>query len=778
MGTTTQKMTDEQQRGAFTRRQFLKGSGVLVVGFSTAAIAPWEKLAAAAQGVAVADYPEFDLAAVDSFLEVHADGFVLIKIGKINNGQGTPTSWVMIAADELDVPLNRVQVRFGDTAATPDQGGTGGSNGISSVYNPLRQACATARQALLKMASAKLDVPVESLTVKDGVVSGPGGAKSVSYAELIGDHEFDLKFSNTAPVKDPSQYKIVGKTTPQRPEIAKIVTASLEFTQDVRLPGMLHARSVRPTVAGATLVSVDGFNGGTPPGVVKVLSKGNYVAVVAKTEWQAIHAAQALKVTWKKPAAPLFPNGYDALYDYLAKTPPQNVSTPLKADDIEAALASAAHTITATYQSAFQSHASMTPGCCVADVKDGGATVWFGGQKPYRVRNAIVDLLGIPKSKVRVIFYQGAGAYGTNDTDDVAVEAAWISQQVGQPVRLQWMRDEGIEWDPKGPPHLTTMRAGIDANGKVVAWDYNARMLTGTQRAPGALIAGDTLIGQAMGYKPLNSNEHGVPADSYAFPNKRRISNVIPSEWAYQTGLRTAHLRDPNGPQVSFASEQFVDEVAAALKMDPIDFRLAYLDPAAASRDVNIIQQVRKQSGWVSRPSPNPSNNSGAEIVSGRGFAYQPRAGSYVATVAEVSVNRKTGQVRVTKFTCGQDCGLVVHQKNVLNVIEANLMQSMSRALHEGVTFDAERVTAVDWLTYPTIDIRDVPEVNAFLVNPDGKGPDGKFIPPSGAGEPSTRPTAAAIANAIFDATGVRIRRQPLNAQTVLGALKAAGKAA
>ena len=225
MGTTTQKMTDEQQPGAFTRRQFLKASGVLVVGFSTAAIARWEKLAAAAQGP-LPDYPEFDLAAVDSFLEVHADGSVLIKIGKINNGQGTPTSWVMIAADELDVPLNRVQVHFGDTAATPDQGGTGGSNGISSVYNPLRQACATARQALLKMASAKLDVPVESLTVKDGVVSGSGGAKSVSYSELIGDHQFDLKFSNTAPVKDPSQYKIVGKTTPQRPEIAKIVTAT------------------------------------------------------------------------------------------------------------------------------------------------------------------------------------------------------------------------------------------------------------------------------------------------------------------------------------------------------------------------------------------------------------------------------------------------------------------------------------------------------------------------------------------------------------------------
>src|SRR4029079_19457058 len=430
--------------------------------------------------------------------------------------------------------------------------------------------------------------------------------------------------SADAPVKDASQFRIIGKTTPHRPEIAQMVVAKLEYCQDVRLPDMLHARSIRPPVAGSTLVKVDGFEGRNPPGLLKVLSKGNYVAVVAQTEWQAIQAAQALKVTWKKPESPVLPNGYEAMYELLVKSPMPTTSTPLNVGNVEAAVASAAHTITATYQSAFQSHASMTPGCCVADVKDGGATVWFGGQKPYRVRNAIVDLLGIPKSKVRVIFCQGAGAYGTNDTDDIAVEAAWISQQVGRPVRLQWMRDEGIAWDPKGPPHLTTMRAGIDANGKVVAWDYNARMLTGTQRAPGALIAGDTLIGQAMGYRPLNSNEHGVPADNYAFPNKRRISNVIPSEWAYQTGLRTAHLRDPNGPQVSFASEQFVDEVAAALKMDPIEFRLAYLDPAAAGRDINIIQQARKQSGWASRPSPNPGNNSGTEIAGGRGLPYQP----------------------------------------------------------------------------------------------------------------------------------------------------------
>jgi nicotinate dehydrogenase subunit B len=418
----------------------------------------------------------------------------------------------------------------------------------------------------------------------------------------------------------------------------------------------------------------------------------------------------------------------------------------------------------------------MTPGCCVADVKGGGATVWFGGQKPYRVRDAVADLCGIPKSKIRVVFYQGPGAYGSNDMDDVAAEAAWISQQVGAPVRVQWMRSEGIALDPKGPPHLTVMRAGIDANGKIVAWDYNARMLTGNQRAAGALIAGDTLIGQMMGHEPLNENEHGLPADNYKFANRRRTSNVIPSKWAYGTGLRTAHLRDPNGPQVTFASEQFVDEVASALKVDPIELRLSYLDPKSAWRDVMVIEEVRKAAKWDARPSPRNDNSNG-EVVSGRGFAYQPRGGSYVATVAEVTVNRKTGQVRVTKFTCGQDCGLVVHHKNVLNAIEANLMQSMSRALHEGVAFDADNVKAVDWITYPTIDIKDVPEVNGFLVNPEGKSPDGKIIPPSGAGEPSTRPTAAAIANAIFDATGVRVRRQPLNAQTVLAALKEAGKA-
>jgi nicotinate dehydrogenase subunit B len=775
----TMSASETPLEAAVSRRQFLQGSGVLVVGFSIAQFFSLSEMASAraAQGrIVVPDYPTYNIAAVDSFLEIHGDGSVLVKIGKVNNGQGTPTAWAMMAAEELEVPLSSVELKFGDTAETPDQGGTGNSNGVAAVYVPLRQAAATARQALLRMAGAKLGVPVESLTVADGVVSVTGDTRSATYAELIGDKKFDIMFSDAAPVKDPSQFKIIGKMNPNRPEIAQVAVGKLEFTQDVRIPGMLHARSVRPPVAGSTLVSVDGFEGEDPAGLVKVLSKGNYVAVIAKTEWQAIQASHLLKVTWKKPDAPVLPDGYEAMYEYLAKTPPQDTATSGNVGDVEAALSSAARTIAAVYQSAFQSHASLTPGCCVADVKDGGATVWFGGQKPYPVRSAVADMLGLPKGKVRIIYQQGAGAYGTNDTDDVALEAAWISQQIGLPVRVQWMRDEGIAWDPKGPPHLTTMRAGIDASGKVVAWDYNGRMLSGRQRNFGATIAGDTLVGQAMGFVPLNQNEHGVPSDRYVFPNRRRTSNVIPSKWAYQTGLRTAHLRDPNAPQVTFASEQFADEVAAALKADPIDFRLSHLDPAAAARDINIIQEVKKASGWVSRPSPASDSPSG-EVVSGRGFAYRVRQETVVATVAEVTVNRRTGQVRVTKFTSGQDCGLVVHPKNVVRAIEANLMQSMSRAMYEGVSFDSERVKAVDWATYPIIDINDIPEVNAFLVNADGKSPDGKFVPPSGSGEPATAPTAAAIANAIFDATGVRVRRQPLTAQTVLAALKGSGQA-
>ena len=577
------QMPPANKSSAFGRRHFVKGVGVLVVGFSTR-MAGLSALLKAAQEKGVApDYPTFDLKSVDSFVEIHGDGAVVVKIGKVNNGQGTPTSWAMMAAEELDVPLDRVDVLFGDTAETPDQGGTGASNGISAVYVPLRQAAATARQALLRLASEKLNVPVSSLTVKDAVITATSNAQSVTYAELIGDKKFDISFSAEAPVKDPSQFRIIGKVAPHRPEIAKLVTASLEYTQDVRVPGMLHARNVRPPVAGSTLVSVDGFEGGEPAGLVKVRFQGKLCGRRCENG-MAGHPGVS-------PAE-------GDLEGAASSCPARRLRRSLRLSR-ENGAASCCHAgqsrrrrRRARFRRAndYRYLLFLVP---VARFHDSGLLHCRrkGRRRSHMVRRPQAlsrahgrgGFPGHSQLQSSRDFLSGPGSYGTNDTDDVAAEAAWISQQLGQPVRLQWMRDEGIAWDPKAPPHLTTLRAGIDSSGNVVAWDYNARLLNGTQRAAGALIAGDTLIGQAMGYEPLNQSEHGFPADNYVFANRRRISNVIPSKWAYQTGLRTAHMRDPNGPQVTFASEQFVDEVAAALKMDPIEFRLAHLDPSAGA---------------------------------------------------------------------------------------------------------------------------------------------------------------------------------------------------
>jgi nicotinate dehydrogenase subunit B len=772
----TRELTTTVDHATLTRKSFFKGTGMLVIGLSTSGTLAGSALAKSSKSSATPVYPTLDLGQLDSFLEVHGDGRVVGKAGKINVGLGTPTGLAMIIAEELDVPLASVSIKLGDTATTPDQGGSGSSNGINTGYTgtqTLRVAAATARQVLLGLASTKLGVPVASLSVTNGVVSGAGTGQTVSYAQLIGNQKFNAPLASTAPTKPTSAYKLIG-TPQQRPEIRQIVTANMDWVGDIRLPGLLHGRSVRPPVMGSTLVSVDGPH--KIPGLVKVVVQGNYVGVVAKTEWQAIQAANALKVTWKEPATPVLPSNSTELYDYLAKTPPYAVSTALNVGDVDGAIASAAKTLSATYHSAFQSHSSMGPGCAVADCSNGGAVVYYGGQKPYRTRLAIADQLGIPSLNVRVVWYPGPGSYGSNDADDVAAEAVALSKAVGQPVRLQWMRHEATAWDPKAPPHVTTMRAGIDANGKVVAVDYSARLLSGTQRAAGALIKGDTLIGQMSGSVPLNAAEHGTPADFYGFPNKRRVSNVVPSTQFYATGLRTAHLRDPNGPQVTFASESFIDEIANALKLDPINFRLTYLEPNAGARDIRVIQQVRAAANWESRPSPNPNAGTGT-IVSGRGFAYQPRSGTYVATVAEVTVNRKTGEVKLTRFVSGQDTGLVVNPTGVKSAQEGNLIQSMSRALHEGVQFNSKTITSTDWVTYPTVDIKDIPEVKTILVAPDGIDPSGKFVPPSGSGEPTTRPTAAAIGNAIFDATGVRVREQPMTKAAVLNALKAAGKA-
>jgi nicotinate dehydrogenase subunit B len=758
-----------QDRTTFTRRTFVKGSGALAAGFSVSGVFSLQAFAAGEKRT-IAIWPKPPVDQVDSFLEITTDGKVIGKVGKGTGSMGLITSIQQLFAEELDVPMSSITMKVGDSFTTPDQVGASGSNGMLTEWATVRQAAATAREQLLKLASAQLGVPVAALSVKDGVVSG--GGKSVTYAQLAGGKTFNLAISAKAPQKDPSQFTVIG-TSPQRSEIPHIVGGSYPYVMDVRLPGMLHARNVKPPVAGAELVSVNGPH--NLPGLVKVVSKGNYLAVVAKTEWQAVQAAAALKVTWKKPPAPRFPNGYDALYSYMGSSKPLATQVRKNVGNAPAAIAAAPKKVSATYMHDFQSHASMAGTCAVADVrKDGSCVIYFGGQKPYGAARPTAELLGIPVENVRVIWYPGPGSYGRNDADDGGMEAAFLSQQVGAPVRIQWMRGEVQQWDTKAPPHLTTLEAGIDSNGKVIAWNWTARSISSSHTPAAATKPGDTLAGNLMGIQTPQGNAPAFDSQSYGFPNVLETGHAIEWGQGLGTGLRSANMRDPNGPQTAFASEQFVDELAAAVGQDAVDFRLAYL---TEERDRNVVRQVKQAAGWDTRPGPNPKAGKGT-VVKGRGIAYQTRSGTVNATVAEVEVNRKTGHVQVTRFVHAQDAGIVVNPKAVTGTIEANLMMSLGRALKESVQFNADGVTSNDWESYPIASIVDLPDVKVVLVNADGKGVDGKFVTPTGAGEPSSRPTAAAIANAVFDATGVRVRRAPMTPKVVLAALKSAGKSA
>ena len=532
------------------------------------------------------------------------------------------------------------------------------------------------------------------------------------------------------------------------------------YVADLVVPGMLHARVIRPPEAGAQLVRVDESR--RLPGLLKVVHQGNFVAVVCEREEQAVEAARALHVEWSKPA-PMYWTGYDALFEHLRSAKPKVT----KADagnrgDVEAALAGAARVVEARYDYPFQSHASMGPACAVADVREGGAIVWSGGQKPYPLRHALAELLQLPAEKVRVIWMPGPGSYGMNDADDCAADCALVARAMGKPVRLQYMRHDATGWDPKGTPATFRMRAALDASHAVRAWDCEARGFSGDIRPSGTDVAGDTLAGQLTGRKAKSKDAPQFPEEGYDFPAKRKVSHLLPWDHSLGTGLRTAHLRDPDGMACCFASESFVDEVAYAAGVDPVEFRLRHL---TAPRDRAVIEAAAAKAGWQPHTSPRAPRG---RIARGQGIAYAPRAGTLVAIVADVEVDRESGRFRVTRFTCAHDCGFVVNPLNLRGTIEANLVQAMSRAKHEAVQFTPDRVTSVDWMSYPIVDMTEVPDAIEIVMLGNKPGNASR-----GAGEPSSRPVAAAIGNALHDALGVRLRRVPFTAEAVRAAIRA-----
>jgi nicotinate dehydrogenase subunit B len=543
---------------------------------------------------------------------------------------------------------------------------------------------------------------------------------------------------------------------------------------------MVHARNVRPPLAGARLVSIDESSVRDLPGFVRVVSRGNYVAVVCEREEQAIEAARRLVVNWERPATAPFPSS-DELFAFLRSEAPTSTAAPTVEGTPDAAFASAAVVVEASYDVPFQGHTAIGPAHGMADPSDGQMTIYTNDMKAYSHRTGIAAFLEMPRDQVRVIWKEGPQLYGRTAADDAGFEAAFLAKELGRPVRVQWMRHEETAWDTKGPAFAFDLRGALDASGNVTAIEYRARV---ADYAHVGYNEPDTvLIGQLMGRRPARpGGGGGAPAefDVYALPNKIEDSKVVPLPLAFETPLRTGNLRDPNGPQTTFAGESFIDELAAAAKSDPVEFRLKLLRASTnegpgfmRTRSIAVVEAAARAYGWEPRPSPGPL--AAGPILGGRGIAYTFRGRTVVAVIAEVEVNRETGRVWVKRMVCAHDCGLVINPNGLTSVVQGNLLHGLSRALKEEVRFDREKVTSVDWVTHPTLRHTDAPErIDVVIVNGD-PNPDRPDLPPYGAGEPSIRPVSAAVANAIYDATGVRLRRVPFRAERVLEALDAAG---
>ncbi len=775
-------MSPTDSKPTLSRRQFFKDAGGLLIAVSFVdSLGFAEGQEGASPGAITAGTAALSEAPpprqLDAWLRIANDGAIHVFTGKMDIGMGVETAFMQIVAEELDVRPERVSFVMADTAETPNQGGVGGSTSIMMGAKPLRNAAATARYLLLQMASQRLGVPAEQLQAKDGVISiKENPARSVSYAELAGGSDlkdtlkvsgegFGLNVQGQGKPKDPASYTVVGKPLP-RVDLPGKLTGQFQYVTDVRVPGMLHGRVIRPAGVGAKLQNVDDGPAKSIRGYVKTVTKGDFVGVVAETEWAAIKAAKAVKVSWSAPQQ-AFPEQKD-LYQHMRSVKPKATLQGIKRGDAEAAMAAAAKKVQGSYAFSFQCHSTMGPGCAVADVRpDGVTTVYSGAQKPHDLQKGFAELLGVPHDKVRVVWFEDAGSYGRPGFEDAAADAVMMSHLAGKPVRVQWMRHDMTGWGPKGPAVVYDLDAGLDSQGKVIAFQYTSRAFSGGETMYRPDAAGNYLAGQLSGIPNTSGvNEfadYGNRSANYGFPNVNAVSHVVPEFYPSASPLRTTHLRDPEGPQTTFAVESFMDEVAAAAGMDPVEFRLAYLEDP---RSIAAIKAATEKAGWDKRPSPKKGG--GGNVATGRGIAFATRNGTYVATVAEVEVHRGTGAVRVKRFVCAHDCGLVINPNGLEGTIQANLLQSTSRALKEEVTFSRSNVTSMDWKTYRIVKTPDIPDqVDVVILNhPE--------IAPGGAGEPSSRPTAAAIANAIFDATGARVREAPFTAERVKAAMKGA----
>jgi nicotinate dehydrogenase subunit B len=724
-----------------SRREVLKTAGALVVVFAlTPPAVQGQTISWPSRGVAPDE--------VESYIVIDANGMVTLYSGKVELGTGVSTAIPQIVAEELSLPLDRINLVQGDTALTPNQGPTYASLSIQNGGMQIRRAAATAREALLDLAARHLGVAKAELAVRNGIIRS--GKTEISYAQLVGNQKTSLKIDPATPLKSPSEYTIVGADVPRRDIPAKVF-GKFDYVHDLKLPGMLHARMIHPPAVGAQLKDWNDTACRKIPGYVRAVRKKNFLAVVATDEWSAIRASTTISATWSPWTG--LPDE-SRLFEYVRNSNVARNEVLQSAGDTSEALKARGKLLQATYDFAMNTHGSIGPSCAVADFRDGRLTVWTPSQASHLLREQLATMLQIARENVRCIYLEGAGCYGRNGADDCSSEAALVAKEIGRPVRLQWMRADEHGWDPKGPPMLLDYRALINEDRQIVAWESDVFLPERPMDRSGA-----TLLGAVLGGLPKYGSGPGIHNPGlgipYSLPN-----NKLTAHWLTDTPLPAAWIRAPGRMQNAFGSESFLDEIAAAMGVDPLEIRLHHLSD---KRGRELLERLRKFANWEARGSrPRDSGTS----AHGRGVSYAKYelVRTYVGVVADVTVDRTTGQIKVDRVWVAHDCGQIINPNGLRNQIEGNVVQTVSRTLIEKLTFNRSAVTSLNWGSYPILTFPNVPHVAIDLI-------DRPTEVPWGAGEPTTSVIPAAIANAVFDATGARVRSVPFRPATVLAAL-------
>ncbi|GGM22708.1 aldehyde dehydrogenase [Pseudomonas asuensis] len=741
-----------------SRRSFLQGLSALVVGFrfdgalATELLTPDRSVEQMQKSL--------DVRQLDAWLAIRQDGQVIVYSGKVELGTGVETALRQIVAEELCVLFESTVLIQGDTQLTPDQGITAGSKTIQVGGAQLRRAAASARQYLLDEGARRMGLDKSMLDTIEGCViyRGDPSGRYVRYTDLLTGGAFDSPVGESFSIRESKNYRIVGQSVP-RVDIPAKVFGQFRYVHDLSVPGMVHGRVIRPPITGASRLDglkIENLDASELPAGARLIYEGNFVGVVAEQEWVAMQAARALKVTWSYTST--LPNPGD-LYDRLRHVAGKP-EVLIEYGDVSEHMGQAAHVISAEYRWPFQNHDSIGPSCAIADVRADSATIWSGTQGVYPLRSALADLLRLDREAVHVIYSQASGCYGHNGADDAAGDAALLSKYCGRPVRVQWSRADEHGWNPKGPAMLMQLQGGMNASGDLIAWHFQNWTPTHVTRPNAKAGAASLLAGQlSQGLVVQGPNAGG---DRNAVVNYTLVNCRVETHWIdpLDSPLRPSALRGLGAVANTFANESFMDELAWAASVDPLAFRLRYLqDP----RGRVVLETVVQQARWT--PRSMSRRRWTGELAQGRGVSYvqYENENAYVAVVADVAVS--LAGVRINRITVAHDCGLIVNPDGVRNQIEGNVIQATARTLKQEVTFNPTGVTSLEWGAYPVLAFHELPEIDIVLIDQPDQ-------PSVGAGEATSAAVPAAIANAVFDATGLRLRQVPLTRERLTEAMQ------